>query len=375
MDGQRVELNSQTAAHFQAREEVVMNFALNTFPTILFFCTFFACSVFGEDNNISSAGSAGGGDNFSQAISETASRDCKPRINGVGPSKTKSTKVSAVKRPNEDISVTQTVYCAPLSASTDGRDTTLQPNCDSGEKGKVCEKGKEPVKEKDALIPKPDSEGAAPTPGTPPVGLNSVELDLKNLNLRISSPSLWFAFLALLLAIIGFWFVAASQSSKEETSRNLGGAVALAIGIAIAFFFIGQWWMKASFEKSAKAEIEIRGIETFRAEYVTALTRNLSEDNARLRQELNKTSIALETAQTTISPRNWIMVGVALLLGIALGLLPFGFIGFRRSMFRRSFGEDERDHFAINRIEGILRDRESRLVDSIVMELDRRNRR
>ena len=121
-------------------------------------------------------------------------------------------------------------------------------------------------------------------------------------------------------------------AAKKETAKGIldWGFVLTLLGV---FLFAGALGWKLAISKyegaPMTAVIDPSNAQMQR-ELFDALTRTMSEDNARLRRELEQTQAQLTIARTTTPAWVWALAASAAMLGLALGLLPVSWRGVAR---------------------------------------------
>ena len=222
------------------------------------------------------------------------------------------------KRTIDHPSVTQTVYCAPTTVSSETSGVASTTESKEKEKGGGGEK----------------TQHVEHTPPTDqmPGGTTTVEIGFKDVHIKANSPKPWVVILAIVVAIAGF-IAAAYFLPKHEATGGTIGTLMLVVGVGVASYWAGSWMTSRSCADEVKASVEVRGIEALRTEAANAMNRTLFDENARLRQELGGMRAELRVAENAPHPPpSWFLATATGLLGLALGLLPMGAIGVRATL-------------------------------------------
>lgn len=316
------------------------------------------------------AGSSGGGDDLSSAASQTpAATDCpSPTTNR--PPKRSGGDGGVQKKTVEQPSVTQTVYCmpAPTAAKSDEKGLT------SG--GKTPDN--DPAKEKHSGGNAGGGEIKSDTGGgffgednTASAGNSTIKIGFKDLRIEAASPSAWMVIVLLVVAVAAIVIFIRVFPKEARTIGTVALLVVAGVGGA-AGAFIG-WRIGAGACKDA-VEVSVRQLDAsvIQAEFVTGVTRTLTDENAQLRKELGAANTRLEIAAHQTPPSVWILSLASGMFGLSIGMLPFGLSGLRRTTAGVGDGvSPERDLYELH---AILRDREQGLVREVIDELNRRRR-
>ena len=269
----------------------------------------------------------------------------------------------AVEHP----SVSQTVYCAPTSMSSESSNTGTGTK--EGNEGGKRSKEEQPAPPH--LVP-PTDQGKDKLAA----GDTSFEFTFKDIHIAAKSPDKWIVVVAIVVAIISLIAAVIFIKEKKPEGGTISGLI-FAAGIAVASYWVGQWNTSKSCVEEVKTSIEQRGLDALRSDAIASMTRALSEENARLRQELGSMRTELYVIQNTPHPPPslWVAVSAAL-AGLALGLLPMGVIGLRKGLApqedRYRIPDSREDDDLFSRLRRVLREREFDRVREIIDELDRR---
>jgi hypothetical protein len=300
------------------------------------------------------------------AMSVEATESAESKVDNCAKPALKKSASADSKKTAEHPSISQTVYCGSTTMSPESTDTGAgAKERGGGEKSGIGDQSK-------AAPPAPPPDAGNDKPA---VGDTSFEFAFKDIHVAAKSPNKGFVVLAAVVALIALIATAIFLARRKPAGTAVSGLF-LVVGVALASYWLGQWTTSKSCADEVKATVEQRGLNALQTDVIASMTRTLSEENARLRQELGSLRTELYVIQNTPHPPpSWVLAFATGLAGLAVGLLPFSLIGvqqWRVSQVRASRNRDWKTEDYLAHIRRLLRDREVERLRELIDELERR---